>query len=165
MSELVGVMQLPTTAEGKDTYLLRHNTDARSEVWRVGQWVYKRQPKFLCDNEIYFYTKLWTTGYVPWAERIDLETLKIAWVARTPIADRRGWLQHIPKLLNAMRVAGVRHGDLTEYAIIPVANQPIVVDWAESRMYQDPRPDKRPEGDEYWAKKTMEELFSNQEGS
>lgn len=155
-------MQLPPAQPDKPTYLLQ-KTEWETEVWRVGSWVFKRQPKTFCDNEIYFLNKMWSSGYVPWAERVDLITLKIAWVERTPITDRRAWLQHIPKFLATMRGL-VRHGDLTEYSIIPVANQPIVIDWAESRLWNDPRPDKRPEGDAYWLKKTMEEIFANQNG-
>ena len=142
------------------TYLLRKNEDARSEVWRVGDWVYKRQPKFLCDNELYCLNKLWSSGYVPWAEHVDLETIKIAWVEAQPITDRIAWLRQIPVVLKALDAAGIRHGDLTEFGVIPMGNRPVLIDFAESRLTSDPRPDKRPEGDAYWLKITMEKMVA-----
>ena len=57
-----------------------------------------------------------------------------------------------------MEALGIRHGDLTQYAIIVVNNKPHFIDWAESRWKRDPAPDKRPEGDRYWLNKTIQEM-------
>jgi tRNA A-37 threonylcarbamoyl transferase component Bud32 len=54
-----------------------------------------------------------------------------------------------------MNMRGVRHGDLTSPHVIVRNNSPIVIDWAESRVFTDPAPDKREEGDSYWMHKTM----------
>jgi len=64
-------------------------------------------------------------------------------------------------LLDAMKKRGLRHGDLTSYSVIPVLNRPMIIDWAESRMLDDPRPDKRPEGDAFWLRRTMESLCTS----
>jgi len=64
-------------------------------------------------------------------------------------------MMHQIGVLTALIEAGVRHGDLTHYAVIVKDNKPFLIDFAESRLMGDPRPDKRPEGDRYWLHKTL----------
>ena len=137
---------------------LHTNRKARSRVWLEGEYVYKVQPKFLCDNEIWCFDVLWPSGYVPSCERVNLETIRTEYIKTQPITNLDEWQQHINKVLEVLKKAGIKHGDLTEYAVIPHANRPFLIDFGESRLWDDPRPDKRPEGDAFWLRKTMEQL-------
>lgn len=130
-----------------------------SRVWREGGFVYKRQPKYLTDNEIYALQVLFPTGYVPWAERTSIDTIKMEDLGNPePVTDKTAFMAHLPLVLDALKSCSLRHGDLTVYAVIVKENRPIIIDWAESRTWYDPRPDKRREGDRYWLTRTMEEL-------
>lgn len=130
-----------------------------SAVWfDHGLWVYKTQPKFMCDSEEWCLEKLHPSGYVPEVQRSDIETLRIRFIEVEPITDRVGFMAHYEKVLLALAEAGIRHGDLTEYSVLSHANRPFLIDFSESRLACDPRPDKRPEGDAYWLKRTMEKL-------
>jgi len=129
-----------------------------STVWREGDWVYKEQPKHLTDNEIHALRTMHPSGYVPHAEQVDIETIRMEYVSNEPVTDADAFMLHCEPLLAAMKQAGLRHGDLTEYAVLVVDNKPIIIDWAESRIWGDPRPDKRREGDAYWLRLTMEKL-------
>jgi RIO-like serine/threonine protein kinase len=128
-------------------------------VWRDGDWVYKKQPKFLADNEIWCYEQMADTGFVPVAERVDETTIRTMFVETTPITDVISFALSGAELLAAMWERGIIHGDLTIYSVIPHYNVPTVIDWAESRLVYDPRPAKRPEGDKFWLMKTMRELL------
>jgi len=129
-----------------------------SRVWRDGKWVIKRQPKYLTENEIWCLQKLYPTGFVPYAERVGIEELRIEYIENERVTDARVFMRYYQPVLNALCRAGIRHGDLTKYAVLVQDNKPILIDFAESRLWNDPRPDKRPEGDAYWLKKTMEAL-------
>jgi len=130
-----------------------------SKVWRNNGHIYKRQPKYMADNEIYALQVLAPTGYVPQAERLDKETVRMEDLGKSePVTDRQAFMAHLPKVLQALKDAALRHGDLTTYAVIVKNNKPYIIDWGESRHWYDPRPDKRREGDEYWLKKTMTSL-------
>lgn len=130
-----------------------------SRVWRENGHVYKKQPKYLTDNEIYALQVLAETGYVPRAERIDKETVRMEDLGQSePVTDASAFMVHLDRVLNVLRECSLRHGDLTKYALIVKNNRPYIIDWGESRHWYDPRPDKRREGDEYWLSKTMREL-------
>ena len=129
-----------------------------SKVWRVGEWVYKKQPKTLTDNEWWALNCLYKTGYVPYAEKVDIETIRMEYLEREPVTDTEAFMHHLPVVLQTLKAYGLRHGDLTEYAVIVKGNKPILIDWAESRIFTDPRPDKRREGDAFWLTKTMQAL-------
>lgn len=130
-----------------------------SRVWLAEDgWVYKRQPRFLTDNEIWCLQTMEPSGYVPHAEWLNYDLIRIEHVVSEPITNPEAFLAHLPRVLFAMREAGIRHGDLTRYAVLVRANRPIIIDWAESRLTSDPRPDKRREGDVWWLTKTMREL-------
>lgn len=127
-----------------------------SRVWREGNYIFKRQPKYLADNEFYALKKM---DYSPEAVgRIDDETIWMSFVENEPVTNAGEFMSHYQLVLDALKAAGLRHGDLTEYSVLVRNNRPVLIDWAESRTWDDPRPDKRREGDAYWLKKTMEKL-------
>ena len=133
------------------------------KVWRVSNRVYKQQPKFLTDNEIGFLTLMYPSGYVPYAEQVNIDTIEMEDLGESQkITDIDEFKAHLPKILTALREARIRHGDLTRYAIVVRDNKPYIIDFAESRWWNDPRPDKRREGDEYWLTRTMHELCGPQ---
>ena len=121
--------------------------------------VYKRSTPYLIENEYVFLSTLADTGYVPSVERYDKYTLKIGWLGQChPIKSQYSFTYHCERFLGIVEARGIRHGDLTQYAIIVVNNKPHFIDWAESRWKLDPAPDKRPEGDRYWLNKTIQEM-------
>jgi RIO-like serine/threonine protein kinase len=130
-----------------------------SKVWREEGYVYKRQPKHLCDNEWYALRVLYETGYVPFAEQIDISTIRMKDLGKSErVTNAEEFMRHLPLILECLERYEIRHGDLTKYALIVKNNRPYVIDWAESRYWHDPRPDKRREGDRHWLTKTMREL-------
>lgn len=112
----------------------------------------------MTDNAIWCLRRLYPSGYVPYAEQVGVETIRLEWIEREPVTDAGAFLAHLPRVLAALRAAGIRHGDLTEYAVLTRANRPYLIDFGESRLWNDPRPDKRPEGDEYWLTRAMRKL-------
>jgi RIO-like serine/threonine protein kinase len=123
-----------------------------SEVTVADGMVYKRQPKFLCDNEWWALHELRNTGFVPKARRVDDETIEMELLTDTrrdefhPEEFKKG----CARFLNSLHSIGIRHGDLTPPHVFYVEHRLVVIDWAESRHWDDPRPDKRREGDGYW---------------
>lgn len=132
-------------------------------IWRQDGWVYKQQHPYITDNESWMLERLADSRYVLKAKRVDEDTLAIedlgdqeaSWIS---ITDTAAFMYHLPRVLSALHDAGIRHGDLTALAIIVVGNRPMLIDFAQSRLIGDPRPDKRPEGDKYWLTRTMREL-------
>jgi RIO-like serine/threonine protein kinase len=130
-----------------------------SFVWREGDTIFKRQPKYLADNENWALIQPALADYVPrFLARVDKETVKMEFIQNEPVTDGATFLSHYWRVLEALKAAGLRHGDLTEYSVLVRGNCPVLIDWAESRTWDDPRPDKRRAGDAYWLKKTMEKL-------
>lgn len=127
-----------------------------SRIVHIGVWVYKTQPKFLCDNEIWCLKTLYPSGYVPYAEQVDIETIRLHYIHQTPVTDFDVLTWHFARILKALSDAGIRHGDLTRPNILIRDNHPYLIDFAASRLECDPRPDKRPEGDEYWLRRTFD---------
>jgi RIO-like serine/threonine protein kinase len=134
-----------------------------SKVWLDDGWVYKRQPKFMTDNEIWCLEHMYDTGYVPYGERVEVELVRIRYVKKEKLIDPSLFLFHTDLLLKAMHDLGIRHGDLTIYHVLPYKNRPKIIDWGESRALCDPRQDKRIEGDEFWLNKTMQEIVAKNE--
>jgi len=129
------------------------------DVWRVGGWVYKQQPAHMTENEYWCLKAMYFTGYVPDCERVSKDTIRMIDLGVSqPVTDVKQFLAHLPLMLTALKDAGIRHGDLTEYAIIVIDNKPYIIDFAESRLLNDPRPDERVEGDAYWLTQTMHKL-------
>jgi len=130
-----------------------------SRVWCEDNIIYKRQPKHLANNEEYALVTLASTGYVPkFIGRVDDETIAMEYIKREPVTNIPEFMSHIGSVIEAIAAAELRHGDLTDYAVLVRDNKPIIIDWAESRWIDDKRPDKRPGGDYHWLKKTMEKL-------
>lgn len=130
-----------------------------SFVWREGDVIYKRQPKYLADNENWALVQPALADYVPqFLARLNKEIIKMEFVQSEPVTDTVEFWNHYHAVLGALKAAGLRHGDLTEYSVLVRGNRPVLIDWAESRNWDDPRPDKRRAGDAYWLKKTMEKL-------
>lgn len=130
-----------------------------SKVWKDGGWIFKSQPKYMTDNEIWALRAMWESGYVPFAEQVDVELIRIQSLNSQRITDSELFIEHCSLLLRAMDDVGLRHGDLTPPHVLVINNKPKVIDWGESRVMCDPRPDKRREGDKFWITKTMKELL------
>ena len=130
-----------------------------SKVWKKDQWIYKKQPKFMTDNEVYALLVMKPTGFVPVFEQVGVELIRMKILKPEPVTDKNKFRLNCSGFLNTMRTKELRHGDLTFPHIFPTGNMPVVIDWAESRFWDDPRPDKRREGDLYWMNKTMLEVL------
>ena len=129
-----------------------------SKVWREGDWIFKQQPKFMTDNEIWCLETLYLSGFVPYAEQVNIDTIKLKYIENQPVTDCHSFRHSMHKALQALKDAGIRHGDLTDKNILVSANAPYLIDFSESRLACDPRPDKRREGDSYWLITTTERL-------
>lgn len=129
-----------------------------SKVELRDNWIYKTQPKFLTDNEIWYLETLFHYSYVPYAEQVDIETIRLKYIKPNKITDFNLLSYYFNKVQEMLIDCDIRHGDLTEKNIIVRNNRPYIIDFAESRLGCDPRPDKRREGDEFWLKKTFEVL-------
>lgn len=130
-----------------------------SRVWREGDLISKRQPKHLADNEFYALTHFKLAGLVPRViRRVGDETIQMRFVESEPVTDSPLFLSWYWEILDRFKLAKLRHGDPTEPHVLVCDNRPVIIDWAESRTWDDPRPDKRREGDAYWLRKTMEAL-------
>ena len=133
-----------------------------SRVWRDGNWIFKQQPKFMTDNEIWcLETMLRYDRYVPSAEQVEIELIKMEYIEQTLITDFDVLRGHFEQILYTLGFAGIRHGDLTRPNILIRNNHPYLIDFSESRLTYDPRVDKRPEGDKYWLWRTFDEITSN----
>lgn len=131
------------------------------KVWRYLDRVYKQLPKYNADNAIYFLTAMQDTGYVPKdVRREELEVISMEYIQEDSITaiDPAILWSHYNPLLDALKDKGIRHGDLTTYSILVRDSRPYLIDFAESRIWDSPIPDKRPEGDSYWLKKSFSEL-------
>lgn len=131
-----------------------------SRVWLQDGYIYKVQPKYLCDNEWYALEFLRDTGFVPLAKRFGDETICMEHIVGTLVTDEALFRDNCEAFLGRLFRVGLRHGDLTRPHVFSVGDSPIVIDWAESRWHSDPRPDKRPEGDIYWLWRTVEEIIA-----
>ena len=131
----------------------------------TGGYVYKRSIPFLIENELYCLQKLHLDmdfhrySYVPWGERFDKYTIKMEDLGIGElVTDIDKFMSHKRPLEKMLKENVIRHGDITTQAIIVRDQIPHLIDFAESRIGSDPRPDKRPEGDGYWLDCTFMEL-------
>lgn len=132
-----------------------------SVVWAEGQYYYKRQILTHAENEWYALHTLRDTGFVPKAERLEPNLIRMA--ALSPFNKVNDWTlfqQNCLELLRTLYDHDIRHGDLTRPHVFVFNNSPVIIDFAESRLHGDPRADKRPEGDRYWLTKTVEEMMN-----
>lgn len=146
-------MSLPDTIE-----LISYN--GVSKVWRGhNSLIYKRSLPFLIENELYCLKKMYPSGFVPSAYRYDKYTIVMFDLGESEkVTNRSTFVYNVRNALFELAKHGIRHGDITPYAMIVKNNFPYMIDFAESRLIGDPRPDKRKEGDEYWAERTIDEL-------
>lgn len=147
------------------TKTILKDTSTNSCVWWEDDYIYKKQPKHVTENEFWFLMQMRETGFVPLAERISKEIIRMEYLKRIAItkSEERKLIKNIPLVLSAMQDKGVRHGDLTKVHILPQKGIPKIIDWSESRLVNDPRPDKRPEGDAYWLNRSIVELIKDEE--
>jgi len=136
-----------------------------SRVWRDGNWIYKQQIKYLTENEIWCLNALSYTVYVPRAERLDDELIRMEYIEQEPITNPELFIDHCNRFLEELGRVGIVHGDLTRYAVLPRANIPVVIDWAESRMACDPRAPKRPGNDGSWLMDTAMEFINERKST
>lgn len=134
-----------------------------SRVYLKDGYIYKEQPKFLTDNEIYCLDQLHPYNFVPRAKLIHIELIRLEYIK--PAAYRPEWYESIQEqyrvILKVLKKVGIRHGDLTEKNILLSETGRIyVIDFSESRLACDPRPDKRREGDKYWMEYTVSSWIS-----
>lgn len=131
-----------------------------SRVWRGNNgYIYKRSTPFLTNNEYYLLDLLRHSYYVPYSYRYDKYTIMMEDKGKGErVTDKASFIKHMRNIADLLRKHKIRHGDLTRYAIIVKNNKPYIIDFAESRLASDPRPDKRSEGDSYWIEKIIDEL-------
>jgi RIO-like serine/threonine protein kinase len=130
-----------------------------SRVWIDGGWLYKWQPKFLTENEIWCLEKIYLSRFVPYAERVELEIIRMEFIEDEAPTNGKLLLKHTDIALQALAICGIRHGDLTRPNVLVKDNRPILLDFSESRLVTDPRPDKRPGSDKFWLKCTVQEIL------
>ena len=133
-------------------------------VCQAGQWVYKIASIEFTLNEYRWTSAMAKRGYAPVCLMLDAHTIRTRYLGNqaeswSSVTDPYEFLSHKPLLLGALKDAGVRHGDLTRYAVIVVDNKPYLIDFAQSRSIHSTLPDKRPQGDEFWLSKTMDEIL------
>lgn len=98
-------------------------------------------------------------GFSPQAMREDEETIRMMFLQSDQYFNPRKVIQSCTEFLYFLNCESLRHGDLTSPHVFVIDNSIKVIDWAESRYGDDPAPDKRREGDLFWMKKTIQELF------
>lgn len=137
-----------------------------SRVWLADDgWVYKRQAIHLAQNEIDAYRRMKPSGYVPQVFETDNPAMiRMEFVDFEPVRNVEIFMSHYLKVLDAMFQVRLRHGDLSEYSVLVRDDRPLLIDWAESRLWDDMRPDKRPEGDAHWLLKTMQKYSDGHTG-
>jgi 2-polyprenyl-3-methyl-5-hydroxy-6-metoxy-1,4-benzoquinol methylase len=71
------------------------------------------------------------------------------------ITDEDNWIRSYNDIINILLKENIRHGDLTLYNVFPKNNKPILIDFNESRYYNENLHDKRKEDDSHWLWRTM----------
>lgn len=127
-----------------------------SRIWLYDGHIYKWQPKHLTENDIWCLNEMYFSGCVPYAEQVGLEIIRLEFIKDQVPTDSDLLLENADRALNALAICGIRHGDLTRPNVLVRGNRPILLDFAESRLITDPRPDKRPGGDRFWLKCTIQ---------
>lgn len=142
---------------GVNDLICMSNRNRESIVWLGPEnKVYKHSPKCLIDVEYYFLSALAMSGYVPKpVHRIHDELIQMPFIVAERVTRPDLFMFHLEPVLDALRYADCRHGDLTEYSVLVSGNRPVIIDFGEARYWHSPFPDKRREGDRYWLEKTM----------
>ena len=156
--------ELDKTALGSNEIELISHRERSSDVWlhTPSKTIFKTSPKYLIDNEYHFLEALRFSGFVPQPVlRKSLEVIAMPYIERQAVTDPEKFMSFLQPVLEALKLADCRHGDLTEYSVLVHDNKPVIIDFGESRPYFSPLPDKRREGDRYWLTKTMEKLAND----
>lgn len=130
-----------------------------SRVWLYGTHIYKWQPKHLTENEIWCLEAMAMSNFVPIAERVELEIIRMEFITDENASNAKLLLNNVEHALRWLALCGIRHGDLTRPNVLVKDNRPILLDFSESRLVTDPRPDKRPGGDGFWLRCTIQGIL------
>jgi hypothetical protein len=85
-----------------------------SRIWIGDDWgLYKWQPKHLTENEIWCLQEMFYSGFVPYAERVALEIIRMQFIEDRPPTNGSLLLENADRALYALLICGIRHGDLT----------------------------------------------------
>lgn len=126
----------------------------------VNRLIYKRSIPYFIENEFWMLEHMSASGFVPNVTRIDKYTIAMINHGESePITDINVFMASRETLKETLQQYEVRHGDITPPNIIVRDNQPVLLDWAEARLMNDPRPDKRMPNDAYWIDKTWKEII------
>ena len=161
---------LPTNAN--DSVILSNNGISHVVLHRPTNTIYKRSIPYLIENEIYWLNEMEKFGkdkenhprsehiYVPGnIQRFDKYTISMEYLGESqPVSDEKAFMEHVDSILFTFFHIRVRHGDLTSANVIVRDDIPHILDWAESRFMDDPRPDKRLYGDKNRLQQTLSEL-------
>ena len=145
---------------------LRNNVLPRSVVELITEagrdaYIHKQAPKFLIDNEEHA-LKLMGGQYAPrFISRPNSENIVMEYIKPQRVTSPGLFWSDFELVLAHLKKNKIRHGDLSVYSVIIHGNRPFIIDFAESRCWDDPRPDKRPEGDRFWLLKTFEDLTTS----
>jgi predicted Ser/Thr protein kinase len=113
-----------------------------------GTFILKRSIPYLIENEAAFLNVMQYSGYVPRFDRYDKYTLRIEDLGHSEqVTDWKVFRENCANLLYALKTHSVRHGDITEQAVIISYNKPHLIDFAESRWKFDPAPNKQRKSD------------------
>jgi len=137
---------------------VKHNI-LTTTVIRKDDVIYKVQPLFFTDNEMWALQELGDTGFVPVAERVDDETICMEFIETEKITDPDRFRRGCDELLMVMSDARIKHGDISPPHVLVRYNYPVLIDWSESRYWYDPRPSKRRESDAELLHAVMEEMI------
>ena len=150
-----------------DSVILSNNGISHVVLHRPTNTIYKRSIPFLIENEIYWLNEMNEfaesndlISYVPGdIKRFDKYTISMEYLGESqPIIGKTEFAIHWKQIRFMLLNIHVRHGDITPPNVIVRDDFPYLLDWAESRFINDPRPDKREGGNEYWLEKTFTEL-------
>lgn len=153
-----------------DSVILSNNGISHVILHRPTATIYKRSIQYLVENEIYWLNRMkefakgaerqpWLS-YVPGnIQRLDKYTISMEYLGESqPVNDETKFIRHWKRIGIMLIYIQIRHGDLTPPNIIVRDDIPHVLDWAESRFMDDPRPDKREGSNEFWLRQTFAEL-------
>ncbi len=152
-----------------DSVVLSNNGISHVVLHKPSNTIYKRSIPYLIENEIYWLEQMaelaivgvvGKISFVPSGiQRFDKYTISMEYLGESKrVKNKDLFGEYWVRVKGALAHIRVRHGDLTSPNIIVRDDIPYILDWAESRFRNDPRPDKRPEGDSHWLQKTFAEL-------
>jgi len=126
-----------------------------SQIFSDKKYIYKRQSEDLVKREMNFLKIISDYGYSPKPELYDDRTIKMKKIKQGEVTDSENFMSHYQKIIDILKKENIRHGDLTTANVLVYQNKPIIIDWNESRFYDEDLHDKRPQEDMYHLHKTM----------